>query len=398
MSALKYLILLFFEICWLYFRPVFGNEYLNEKKCQIIEVNYGISKLMTDYTSLYHNPSNFVELRFAKQTLGQRTWQSDFGYPEVGLSFIYGDFGNKRDLGHSFAMVPDVSLNTLSDKLFSFKIRFGLGLGYFTNPYEIDENTENTYIGSTLANMSLAAFTFQYKLSGKMFLQYGINYYHCSNGHYQVPNVGMNLPGFKLGLKYFPLGKLYPTKKKTEHEKIKNWDYGFRTGLGVHEFAGTVKPVGGPKYRINTFDIFTIRRYSNVVNINLGLAYKYYTDYHEVANKNEFFEDNNIWKATVISLYAGNEFLMHKVGVFIQTGTDIHAPFEREYLEYKGKKIDFGRYMEEFVSSKVGINYYFIEPSINKSITPFLGVFLKTNFGMADFIGCHLGFSIDVKR
>lgn len=360
----------------------------------LYEFNYGMSKLMTEYTSLYHRASHFVELRLAKQTRGKNLWQSEYGFPEVGATIVFGDLGSPKDFGYALGIIPEVTLNSLSSKTFSIKIRLGLGMAYFTNPYDSSSNTENTYIGSKLANMSVASFTFNHKLSKQLYFQYGINYYHCSNGHYQVPNVGMNQPGFKIGVKYYPKGKPNSTKPNPVKSEPDKWRVNIRTGLGVHEFAGTLGPVGGPKYRINTLDIFLSKRKNTILNFQLGLALKYYTDYYHIAQEEQLFKEPNKWDASVLTIFVGNEFLLHKVGISVQTGYDLHKSFEQRYLEFKQEELNFGRHIEEFVSSKFGINYYLIQPAPVHKALPFIGIYLKTNFGMADFVGFHVGISI----
>ncbi len=330
------------------------------------------------------------ELRLAKQTLGKRKWQAGFGFPETGVALLYGDFGNNKVYGSAIGIVPDVTLNTLSDKPLSVKVKLGIGLAYFTKPFDKQDNPENVYIGSRLANMSVAAIGFQYKLSKKVRLQYAISYYHCSNGHYQVPNVGMNLPGFKAGIKYYPSGKVKtPTTKQSNGEKLP-LKFTVSAGAGVHEFAGTLKPVGGPKYRINVFDAGVYKNVNSVLNLKSGICVKYYTDYYNFSVKNDF-ENNRKINATVVSVYAGNEFLLHKTGVYLQTGLDLYAPFEKEYLQYKNTPLNFSKFMEEFVSSEIGINYYWFDPLTMKTCNPYIGIFIKTNFAMADFIGGHIG-------
>ena len=140
------------------------------------------------------------------------------------------------------------------------------------------------------------------------------------------------------------------------------------------------------------YDFYVVKRKCYPLNIRIGLTLKHYHDYNVVAIKNGFFEKQSYWNAAVLSSFIGNEFLMHKTSVFIQTGMDLYAPFEKEYLTFRKKEVDFRKYMEEFVSSKIGINYYFFDPVSKSGTIPFLGVFIKTNLAMADFIGCHIGF------
>ncbi len=357
---------------------------------QLYEANFAFSKLITDY-GLYDSPAFLFELRIAKQTVGERIWQKEFGYPEVGWSLVYGDLGPNEIFGKAFGIVPDLTFNAFSYKPFSLRIRLGVGMAYFTKPFNKISNPENIYIGSTIAVMSLFSFMLRQKLSDQFFLQYGFNFYHCSNGHYQVPNYGMNLPGFKMGIKYYPKGDSHKRVENNYKHDNFGWRFYANIGVGVHEFAGALGPVGGPKYMINTVEIGGYKHYNSRLNIKAGVSVKYNNDYYKIASDSGFYTQMARLKATVVTLYFGNEFLLHKLGPFFQIGLDIYAPFEKKYLQCKCLELNYSRFMKEFISNKLGFNYYFNDLDKPSRTYPFVGIFLKANLNNADFIGMHVG-------
>ena len=357
---------------------------------ELFEANFAFSKLITD-DGLYDFPAFLFELRMAKQTVGERIWQKEFGYPEVGWSLVYGNLGPNEIFGKTFGIIPDLTLNALSDKSFGLEFRLGVGLAYFTKPYNAISNPENIYIGSRLANISLFSIKLRQKLSDHFFLQYGFNFYHFSNGHYQVPNYGMNLPGFKMGIKYYPRGYSHTRLENHNRNDKFGWRLYANIGAGVHEFAGSIGPVGGPKYMINTVEIGGYKHYNSKLNIKTGVSVKYNNDYYKIANDSGFYTQLARLKATVVTLYFGNEFLLYKLGAYFQMGLDIYAPFEKKYLRCNCQELNFSRFMKEFISTKLGFNYYFVDLDKSSCTYPFIGIFLKTNLNNADFVGINVG-------
>jgi hypothetical protein len=91
-------------------------------------------------------------------------------------------------------------------------------------------------------------------ISSKLTLKTGVSVIHCSNGHVQIPNLGINVPTVFFGIAYRP----NPFPAKFEKKEIavpeSKIHFNVRLGIGVHELARTTEPVGTAKYAIYVTD------------------------------------------------------------------------------------------------------------------------------------------------
>lgn len=143
-----------------------------------------------------------VEASVLLQTDGHRQYQYRRRYPQIGLTYLYADFGGSDPLGVMHALVPNIRLPLLRrDKI---QITFGVGVGvaYLTKKYDRIENYQNLTIGSHYN----AAVHFQLKTNIRLSEQFrasaGISMAHVSNGTIKTPNYGLNMPALFAGLEY----------------------------------------------------------------------------------------------------------------------------------------------------------------------------------------------------
>lgn len=178
------------------------------------------------------------ELNLFKRTSGNEAWHHHFNFPETGIGILYSNLVDPA-LGKVVAIYPYIDYPLIKrSKSLSFK--GGIGLGYATEKHDINQNHENIAIGSHLN----AAITLQLKLrfiTGRYRVETGPALTHLSNGTVNMPNLGINLIHWKLGLSY--LAKEQPLEHSEFEEPKKSW---FRASLswGIREIA----PPGSDKY------------------------------------------------------------------------------------------------------------------------------------------------------
>jgi hypothetical protein len=143
-----------------------------------------------------------VEASVLLQTDGRRDCQYQRHYPQIGITWLYSDFGCSEPLGVMHAVVPNIRLPLLRrDKI---RITFGVGVGvaYLTKKFDRIENYQNLTIGSHFN----AAVNFQLKttlrLNSQLSASAGISMMHVSNGTIKTPNYGLNMPALFAGLEY----------------------------------------------------------------------------------------------------------------------------------------------------------------------------------------------------
>ena len=334
----------------------------------------------------------FFEFNPSIQTNGSKEWHHIFGLPEVGCSFYAGNLGNKRELGNIFGILPNMTFNTINRRWFSPKISLGIGLAFFNKPYNAQTDTANVYIGSHITAFAHVAVFIQPRLSDHFNLKVGVAVSHCSNGHYQVPNVGLNLMSVFAGVAYHPL--VFPNhfeKRKIQVPpgKIK---FNVRLGIGVHELARTLGPAGTPKYAIYSTDLFLSKRYGRKSNVQAGVEVNYYNSYYNYIVKNDFFTNNQKLKSTVMTVFLGHDLLIHHFSLLTQGGINVYNQFYNNYIKMYLSERGMKTELKKYISARLGVQYYFFDPNYCNSSNIYIGAYIKANFGQADFSCMQLGF------
>jgi len=333
----------------------------------------------------------FLELSPSLQTNGSKEWHHIFGFPKFGGILLMGNLGNKDQLGYVLGAFPNLTFNATNKKWYVPRISLGLGLAYFSKTFSKTDSI-NYYIGSHITAMAHAAIYVQPRLNDHFELKAGIAVTHCSNGHYQVPNLGINLPSIFLGLAYHP--RTFPSKfeRKDIQVPLSKIRFNIRTGIGIHELARTFGPAGTPKYAIYVTDLFVSKRFGKVSNVQAGLEIKHYNSFYNYIVKNEFFTGKQKLKATVFTAFLAHELMIGKFSLLTQGGINVYNRFYDQYiLMYKSER-GLKSELKKYISTRLGIQYYLFDPKYCTRSNIFIGAYIKANFGQADFTCAQVGF------
>lgn len=333
---------------------------------------------------------NFNELNIAWQTTGNKEWHQLYRYPQIGISFVHGYFDNNRVLGQSISLIPNIAFETNNEKRWSFQTRLGLGLSYFTKYYDVVNNPTNNVIGSSITNITFLSENLNYKLSKSLNINVGIAAFHCSNGHYQLPNLGANLPAINVGISYFPSEIPSFYKHDSIQKRTKKILFTITAGYGRHEFGTATKATGGPKYPVFQGAFYLSKRFRKISSLQAGLFYTYYSDYYDFIINQEYFDSRPHLKASVITLFLGHEFIIGKIGIVAQCGYNAYTPFQKKFHQLEQKTKD---YAFIYITNKVGIQYYISDPTKRPKHNLFIGMFIKAHFGVADFAQLSTGYT-----
>ncbi len=330
------------------------------------------------------------EIYFGTQTKGQKEWHQSYGYPQVGVSFFYGTMGNRQELGMVLGFIPTITFNSLNTNKWNVKINVGLGFSYYQTPYDSISNPYNILIGSHITNLSIASLFVHRQINEKLTAEIGLSVMHSSNGHYQVPNAGLNLPSLKIGLQYqFRASPVLLEKKVTEN----TWDtkLNLRVGVGIHEFAGTTDPVGTPKYLVHTYSVYLSKVLSFKSNFHTGFILRNYESYRHYIEENNLYDTDLALKSSVVSYFIGHEFIFGRLALLTYGGLDIYNPFYKKYADIKERSYNFSRFVQTYTSSRIGLNYYWKPIGSDTKFNAFSGIFVHANFGQADFVELSTG-------
>ena len=177
----------------------------------IFEAQYSAGKVVPVYRNFPKTTfANTAEIFLGYQTYGNRKWHKLFNYPRLGVSLMFQELGNSRVLGQQISIVPTVYFSTAKKedaKVFA-EIRYGVGLACFTRPYDSIRNPDNSGAGSYCTWQVTLGANLRWNISRHLSLQLGGIWYHASNAHTKLPNVGVNNFAVYLGLLVYPFGRM----------------------------------------------------------------------------------------------------------------------------------------------------------------------------------------------
>ena len=358
------------------------------------ETTLYIGKIVNNYPNFPRNKTSFLfEVGYFTITNGLKEWQQFYRYPQVGISLIYGNFGNQAILGENISILPNLSLFIKRNHRFYYQLKMGMGFSFFNKPYSLSNNTENIVIGSHITNISALSLNICKNINKNIVLSGGVSVFHFSNGHYQLPNVGLNLPCFNISIKYLPQrlpDKFYQQTPKIPAKRVLLNMY---AGVGFHEFGNSTGPTNGTKYPVYIGNLYLSKRYNTVSNVQAGIYVNYYTSFYDYILTQEVYIKNQHLKSFTMVAFLGHEYLLGRVGFNIQGGIYLYNPFKRNFVKSSEANISFSKQLKLINTNKLGLQYYFTNPMKSNKHKLFVGMFIKANLGQADFFEMGAGYT-----
>ncbi|MCF1421138.1 acyloxyacyl hydrolase [Mangrovimonas futianensis] len=340
-------------------------------------------------------------------------WVYRLNQPKTGVTLGLIDFGNSEAIGTGLSAMTfiDFSLNK-SKKL---RLKMGLGASYFNKQYDSIHNPMNRAI-STNFTWSFNSFLY-YHIHQSENIDYnlGLGYYHHSNGHTKLPNQGLNslLVSFSGDIRWQHINQTEePITNDFKRNSYRYFSSAF--GLGWNTLSNKFN---------STKNVYNLTlSYGKVINrtfkFGFGAYYRFYEHYYDYIKNEETlileeypqFKDNPYGYATNIGLLGKGELLLNHFGLEFQIGLNIYKPFysidwklnqgytyERPTengpitVEVLGE-LDWYYEVKRTISSKMGINYYFIGTDKTPKHNFFIGAHINANLGQADFTEFSAGY------
>jgi hypothetical protein len=176
------------------------------------------------------------EIAFTHQPSQDKKWAASFGYPELGIMFIHFDLGSPTYLGQAYCIMPTFNF-TLSgrDSRSAFFFRLAPGIGYVTKTFNRVTNYKNIGISTHLNAAINFLGEYRYTISDRLNVKAGISLSHLSNGSFEKPNAGLNMPTMYMGMGYrFQSKHFFHSKLNTD-------------SLSVNKHLFTIVGIGGAK-------------------------------------------------------------------------------------------------------------------------------------------------------
>ena len=305
-----------------------------------------------------------TEIFFEKVANGKKNWHQAYRLPTVGVAAHYTDFGNPTEMGYAYAVIPYMKLHYIKRKHFEFNARLGAGLAYLTKYFDRLENNKNSAIASPLNAAISINFEPEWKTKYIDF-GLGLSFTHFSNGAFQTPNLGFNIPTLSLAAAYkfnSNLPVLNKQKVFDEFKKQNNFELMFTGG------AKEIMPAQGPKYFVADMH-FQYRRHYSVKSNLLFFADANYNRGYKRSYEN--WNDTTITNSTSLraGLGIGYGLSFDRLMLFIHNGVYLY-----DKLHYDG-----------YLYHRVAAKYYFD----NNIVAMFS---LRTHFAKADVVELGIGY------
>ena len=276
-----------------------------------------------------------VDVRIGFQTTGQFEWHRVFNNPSYGLGFssfwfdqdtvsnlignpsgVYGFFGWPvyRGKGGKFHLDFD----------------FAAGLTYDLNAYDPITNPYNDAVGSKILWYFDFDFSGNHMISNRLDLSYGLHLVHFSNGRMRTPNLGVNMVGFDLGLRYnfnpmSPYAKykdpsrqlavrpeLTPKGTFSSYQNYSIWNLwmamGFNTtSRNAEDIEGNPQDLRGPTYFASTLAVEWQRKLGRAFAGGVGLNYFYDGSLGE-----EYDDGGSLFQKSTIGIGPSFDLFIHR--------------------------------------------------------------------------------------
>ena len=310
-------------------------------------------------------------------TYGKKEWEQRRRYPTIGLGLCYINYGIDSIYGRTFGLYPNITIPLASGKNLEWDLRLGDGVGYVTTTYRrvSPVDTINVAIGSHINDFAMVMTDVRHHINQHWDIQAGAQMNHISDASYHKPNLGINTVGIHLGVRYSPATSR-PVHILRHLAPLPNrWLVQARTGLAM---VSSYTP-GGPLYPVYIASAYVSRRWLSKNKMFAGVDYSYHENIYAYLRNNGIDvgqERNNSYKS---ALFGGNEFLIGRVGIFLQAGAYLKQAYIRMDPIYE----------------KIGGNYYFVLKEHGAVKEFFLYAAVKTDLSVAEF--GEVGFGLGIK-
>ena len=346
-----------------------------------IEINAFEGKVVK-HTPKFHLPipdlTLGTDINFQYKTYGRKAWEQRRRYPIVGVAFAYTNYGVDSVYGRLFSLYPNIVIPLITGKHLEWTLRIGDGVGIATRAYSRVHpfDTLNNAIGSKINDYGSFMMDLRYHINTHWDVQLGVNFSHYSDASYHQPNLGVNLFGEHIGIKYSPVSAS-PKHITRDLPHLKNrWLFQYRLTMAYDESNAPL----GPLYPAYLATGFVSKRWISKNKFFGGFDYSYHTLIYAYLRNNLGFvppgtERQHSYKTAA---FIGNEFLLGRVGVVLQAGYYLHQAFMTQGKVYE----------------KIGGNLYLVQKEHGPIKEFFLCAFLKTHLSVAELaeFGFGMGF------
>jgi hypothetical protein len=315
------------------------------------------------------------ELNFEVKTYGKKHWHQRCGFPRWGVAVAYQYTGNAKEMGHTIAILPNVTVDFFKRKNIRIFGRLGVGLGVVTKPYDRQTNPLNNMVGSYLNNNTSLRLGVALRVHKNLEIRPSATFNHYSNAASTLPNLGINIPTFQLSFCYManPVEEEdYIRLEKSERPKRnKRIQFSALFSMGFTEISAT----NGPKYPIWHTSIDAGLYITRNNRLKAGIEYDYIGSSYAFTKHNGGYQNSDLhWQASRISLFLADEIMIGRFAILAQVGFYVTQNIGQPW----------------FMSVRLSGRYYFADPYL-KPAAPFVTVTMKSHRIIAEYFSMGFG-------
>ncbi|TVZ51172.1 acyloxyacyl hydrolase [Dokdonia sp. Hel_I_53] len=332
---------LFLVLIFIISTSLFSQQYTSPFE---LEVNYFYGNILRhnkDIASLIKGHPEGVVLGYNRKTYGLNEWERRYNYPDWGFSFAYQNLKNS-ELGNTYNFMGHFNFYFLNRKLM---FRVAQGIGYNSNPFDIETNISNNAYGSSLFSSTVFMINYKQSITPAISLQGGLTFLHGSNGNSKAPNTGSNSVTFNLGLIYKngEIPDYIPKGPRMKYKEPIHFNISLQSGLNESDYLG----LGRESFLVVTTSIDkTLSKKSKIVFGVEAFFSKFLKN--EIAFLAAAFpqfgvtEDQD-WKR--VGIFLGHELQFNKMALLANVGYYVYYPYDYQGKFYQrvGLKRYFGK-------------------------------------------------------
>ena len=318
-----------------------------------LEANYFYGSILRhnkDIASLITGHPEGILLSYNRKTYGFNEWERRYNYPDWGVSFAYQDLKNEN-LGDTYNLMMHYNFYFLKRKLM---FRVAQGIGYTTNPFDIETNIENNAYGSRIFSATNFVINYKQPLTKKISLQAGFLLLHGSNGNTRSPNTSTNTFAVNAGLVYKdqPVPEFIERGERVKYKEPIHFNISLRSGVNSSDFIGLDRE---PFLIVSTYADKVLSKKSKLLfgaDAFFSKFLKNEIEFLAAAFPQRGVTSDQDWKR--VGIFAGHELLFYKTALITHAGYYIYYPydFEGRFYQRVGLKRYFGKSYNASVAVK----------------------------------------------
>ncbi len=322
------------------------------------QTNYAIGSIIKHQKSIGHlniaHPE-FISISWHKTAASSSEWKKRYNYPDWGIIVSHHNFKNPT-IGNVFAVQYLTTYYLLNrNSKHQLNLDIGVGLGYNTHPFDLENNNQNMVMSSHLETAQLVSLNYRHpNLFNHIGFHAGFMATHFSNASFKKPNTGINTLFINAGLNYH-ISKAETTyPKRTKKEIFPNKSMGLFLGIngGMHS----------AKAGLHTKFIYHLCSYLEK-RIGYKSGFQIGIDFFNSQANKDFADfsfhtkiedpDRKLLDHKQVGIFAGHELFFNKIALETLIGYYIYRPLKITRQVYQ--KIGFKYYLNAHKTA-IGLN------------------------------------------